>query len=127
MNLPLVRIFRLLPRGEGGLACDESGVVLGAAELVRAGADATGRRRCETVPPRALERVLNAAYGPQPEAAVLRFHRGLRRAAAALEAGDLCLAGIETVLLGLPDLTCSALEKLAEIAGLEKWGTAWQD
>jgi hypothetical protein len=51
----------------------------------------------------------------------------LRRAAKAIEAGDLCLAGIETVLLRLPDLTPSALAKLAEVAELEKGGTAWQD
>jgi hypothetical protein len=55
------------------------------------------------------------------------LHRGLSRAAAALEAGDLCLAGIETVLLGPPDLTRAALDKLAEVAKLEKWGTAWQN
>ncbi len=127
MNLPLIRIFRLLPRGEGGLACDKAGVALGAAELVRVGVDAVGRRRCEVAPPQALGRVLNAAYGPQPEPAVLRLHRGLRRAAAALEAGDLCLAGIETVLLRAPDLSRPALEKLAEVAKLEKWGTAWQN
>jgi hypothetical protein len=48
----------------------------------------------------------------------------LGRAAAAIEVGDLCLAGIETVLLRLPDLTPSALAKLAE---LEKGGTTWQD
>jgi hypothetical protein len=44
----------------------------------------------------------------------------------AIELGDLCLAGIETVLLGLPDPTPSALAKLAEIAGLEKWGAGWE-
>ena len=49
------------------------------------------------------------------------------RAAKAIEAGDLCLAGIETVLLRLPDLTPQALAKLAEVADLEKGGTAWQD
>ena len=127
MNLPFARVFRLLPRGEGGLACDKAGVALGAAELVRFGVDATGRRHSEVAPPAALQRVLAAAYGPQPEPAVLRLHRGLSRAAAALEAGDLCLAGIETVLLRLPDLTRPALEKLAEVAKLEKWGTAWQN
>jgi hypothetical protein len=51
----------------------------------------------------------------------------LRQAAAAIEAGDLCLAGIETVLLALPDLTPSALAKLAEVVALEKGGTAWQN
>lgn len=100
---------------------------MGAAEFVRLDADVTGRRRYKTIPSQAVGRVLNAAYGPPSEAVVLRLHGGLSRAAAALEAGDLCLAGIETVLLGLPDLTASALEKLVEIANLEKWGTAWQD
>ena len=70
---------------------------------------------------------MSAAYGPQPEDVSLRLHRGLRRAASAIEAGDLCLAGIEAVLLGLPDLTPPALAKLAEFAELEKGGTAWQD
>jgi hypothetical protein len=70
---------------------------------------------------------VSAAFGPQPEDVILRLHRGIRRAAAAIEAGDLCLAGIETVLLRLPDLTPSALAKLAEVAELEKGGTAWQD
>ena len=78
MNLPLVMTFRLLPRGEGGLACDKAGVALGAAELVRVGVDAVGRRHCEVAPPAALECVLAAAYGRQPEAAVHRLHRGLR-------------------------------------------------
>lgn len=127
MNLPLVEIFRLHPRGGGGIACDKAGVTLGAGELVRVGVDSLGRLNCEVAPPAALERVLAAAYGRQPEAVVLRLHSGLRRAAAAFEAGDLCLAGIETVLLRLPDLTRSALEKLAEVAKLEKWGTPWQD
>ena len=70
---------------------------------------------------------MSAAYGLQPEDVILRLHRGLSRAAAAIEAGDLCLAGIETVLLRLPDLTPSAVAKLAEVAELEKGGTAWQD
>jgi hypothetical protein len=74
-----------------------------------------------------LERILSAAYGPQSEDFVLRLHRGLQRAALAIQAGDLCLAGIETVLLALPDLTPLALVKLAEVAELEKGGTAWED
>ena len=42
MNLPPIQTFRLTARGGGGLACDEAGVALGAAELVRVGADAAG-------------------------------------------------------------------------------------
>jgi hypothetical protein len=70
---------------------------------------------------------LSAAYGPLPEDVILRLQRGLRRAASAIEAGDLCLAGIETVLLRLPNLAPPALAKLTEVAELEKGGTAWQD
>jgi hypothetical protein len=127
MSFPLAYMYRLAPRGGGGLACDRAGVALGAAALARVGADAAGRRRCEVRPRQALGQILTAAYGPQPEAVILRLHRGLRRAATAIEAGDLCLAGIEAVLLRLPDLTPSALAKLAEVAELEKGGTAWQD
>lgn len=127
MNLPLIQTYRLAPRGRGGLACDKAGVALGAADLVRVGADAAGRPRCEVRPRQGLGRILGAAYGPQPDDVILRLHRGLRRAASAIEAGDLCLAGIETVLLRLADPTPSALAKLAEVAKLEKGGTAWQD
>jgi hypothetical protein len=127
MNFPLARMYRLAPRGGGGLACDKAGVALGLADLARVDADAAGRRRCEVRPRQALGQILSAAYGPQPEAVVLRLHRGLRRAAKAIEAGDLCLAGIEAVLLGLPDPSPQALAKLAEVAELEKGGTAWQD
>jgi len=127
MTLPLIRMYRLAPRGAGGLACDKAGVALGPVDLVRAGASATGRRRCDVRQRQELERILSAAYGPQSEDFVLRLHRGLQRAALAIQAGDLCLAGIETVLLALPDLTPLALVKLAEVAELEKGGTAWED
>jgi hypothetical protein len=126
MNLPWIQTYRLAPRGGGGLACDRAGVALGPVDLMRVGADAAGRPRCEAPPPQAVAEILDAAYGPQPDDVVFRVHRGLRRAGAAIEAGDLCLAGIETVLLRLPDLTSSALAKLDEIAELEKWGTAWR-
>lgn len=95
MNFPLARMYRLAPRGEGGLACDEAGIALGAADLVHVGADTAGRRRCDIRPPEGLRRIVSAAYGPRPEHVILRLHRGLRRAAKAIEAGDFCLAGIE--------------------------------
>jgi hypothetical protein len=38
MNLPLARMYRLAPRGGGGLACDNAGVALGAVDLVRVSA-----------------------------------------------------------------------------------------
>ncbi len=105
---------------------DKAGVALGAADLVRVSAEAEGRRQCEVRSRSGLGRVLSMAYGPQPEQMIVRVHRGLNRAALAFEAGDFCLAGIETVLLGLPDPTPSALAKLAEAAKLEKWATGWE-
>ena len=126
MNSPLVRMYRLVPRGGGGLACDQAGIALGPVDLVRVAPDAV-QRRFEVRSAQGLELILSAAYGPQSEAVILRLHRGLRRAAAAIEAGEHCLAGIEAVLLGLPDLAPPTLAKIAEFARLEKGGTAWQN
>ena len=118
MTVPWTQIYRLVPRGGAGLACDQDGIALGAANLVRTRLGERGRRHCEVQPPQAIRRVLTAAYGPQPDEVVQRLHRGLRRAAARLEAGDLAHAGIETVMLGLPEP--AAMAKLAGIADLEK-------
>jgi hypothetical protein len=102
MNL---QMHRLAPRGGGGLACDSEGVALGPADLVRRDAKVLGGRRYEVRPRPGLGRIVGVAYGPQSEDVILRLHRGLCRAASAMEAGNLCLAGIEIVLLRLPDLT----------------------
>jgi len=127
MNFAVDYMFRLAPRGGAGLACDETGVALGAADLARVHLEAGGRRRCEVRPPGDIGRVLKAAYGPQPDAVVQRLYRGLNRTAKWLEAGDLCHAGVEAVMLGFPDLTPTAMAKLAELADLEKRGQAWED
>jgi hypothetical protein len=82
---------------------------------VRAGPD------FEVAPPAALAWMLSLAYGPQPESLILSLHRGLGRVARALKADELALAGIEAVLLALPDPGPDGLAKLA------KWGTAWQN
>jgi hypothetical protein len=122
MNIPLARWSRLVARGGAGLACDKHGVALGAVVLARARMDTGSARRFEVRPAREVRQVLTAAYGPQPDSIVLRFQRGLGRAAASIEAGDLCRAGIEAVLLGLPDLRPDAMAKLNEIADLERVG-----
>jgi hypothetical protein len=126
MSLPQQQWYRLVPRGEAGLVCDKDGVALGGVALAAAHTDARRMRRCEVRPADELGHVLSAAYGPQPDAIVLRFHRGLSRAAASIETGDLCRAGIEAVLLGFPDLTPRAMAKLDEFADLEKGG-AWEN
>lgn len=127
MTLPMIQTYRLTPRGGGGLACEKAGVALGPTALVRALADAAGRWRCGVRSPQGLGLILSAPYGPQPEQVVLRFYRGFRRAACAIEAGDLCLAGVEAVLLGFPDVTPSGLAKLADVAEFEKGGAAWEN
>jgi hypothetical protein len=124
MNNPSGRVFGLAGRGSAGLACDENGVTLGVVDLVRvrASMNAMGRRYCDVRPAREIRQVLQTAYGPQPDAVVLHLHQGLRRTAAWIEAGDLGRAGVEAVLLRLPDLTVAAMVRLAEFVQLEKRG-----
>jgi len=127
MNIPLRHAYRLTERGGAGLSCDENGLALGGVDLARVRQDADGAGRCEVRAPAEIGQILRAAYGPQDDALVASIHRGLRRAAMRIEAGDLGGAGIEAVMLGLPDLTLDSMAKLAGIADLEKAGnTAWQ-
>jgi hypothetical protein len=128
MNSALRRTFQLLARGGTGLACDEEGIALGGTDLVRVRQEATDVVRCEVRPPAELGELLQAAYGPQSDASVLRLHRGLLRAAARIEAGDLAGAGIEAVMLRLPGLSPEATAKLAGIAKLAKGANeAWRN
>ncbi len=128
MTFSLGRTHRLVARGEAGIACDEDGIALGAVHLVRASRTAGNTRRCEVRLPNEIDRILRTAYGPQPAGVASRIHRGLCRAAAWIEAGDLGRAGVETVGLGLPDLGPASMAKLAEVADLEKGdATAWQN
>ena len=127
MEVALQRSYRLTTRGGPGLSCDDGGLALGGVDLARLRRNAEGAARCEVRPPAEVGQILQAAYGPQSDASVLRLHRGLRRAAAWIEAGDLGRAGVEAVMLGLPDLAAEAMAKLAVIADLAKDGdTAWQ-
>ena len=122
-----LRPYRLTERGHAGLACDENGLALGGLELARVRQVATGVARCDVRSPGEVGQIMRTAYGPLADAEILRLHRGLCRAAAWIEAGDLALAGIEAVTLGLPDLTPGAMAKLAEIADLEKGvNAAWE-
>jgi len=125
MHISLRCSYRLVTRGEAGLACDGDGLALGAADLTRVRLDADGARRCEARSTDEIGQILMMAYGPQPDGVVLRLHKGLTRAAA-IEAGDLGRAGIEAVKLGFPDLTREAMTKLAEIDDVEKRNTGWE-
>jgi hypothetical protein len=126
MNIPL-RAYRLSERGGPGLACDENGLALGGVNLARVGRDANGAARGEVRSPGEVGKILRLAYGTLADVEVRRVHRGLCRAAAWIEAGDLGLAGIEAVMPGLPDLAPDAMAKLAVVADLEKGAnTAWE-
>jgi hypothetical protein len=125
MNIPL-RQYRLTARGGAGLACDENGLALGEVDLVRVRQDANGVAHCEVRSSGEVGQILRAAYGPLTDAVVSRLHRGLRRAAAYIEAGDLGRAGIEAVMLGLPDLAPGAMTKLAETDLEKASNTAWE-
>ena len=127
MNIAAGRSYRLVVRGEAGLACDGDGVALGAMDLVSTRLDARGARRCDVCSQGEIGEVLRIAYGPQSDEVVLRLHRGLLRAAAWIEAGELGRASVEAVMLGVPDLTPAAMAKLAVVAGLTKGGAAWEN
>jgi hypothetical protein len=123
MDVTIGTRYQLLPRGAPGLACDDDGVALGAVPLVRT-TSADGLGRSDVLPLAALAEILGLAYGPQPPEVTERCHRGLKRAAARLDAGDIVLACIEAVLIGFPTLTAEAMAKLARHADLEK---SWED
>lgn len=123
----LDRSYRLVWRGGSGLACDDDGVALGAVGLVHAHEGARGGRRCTVRSPSEIGQILATAYGPQADLVVQRLYRGLRRAAAWIEAGDPGRAAVEAVMLSLPDLTPTAMAKLATLADLEKGGDAWRN
>ena len=127
MNLPL-RPYRLAARGAAGLACDEKGLALGGVDLARVYRTPEGTGRCVVRSIAELGRIIRAAYGRQTDAEVRRLHRGLGRAAAWIEVGDLGHAGVEAVMLRLPELTGGAMAKLAAMAELEKGASAaWQN
>lgn len=123
MVLEQVRSYRLGPRGGPSVACDGEGVSLGGVALVSVAFDAHGHRRCDVRTPDQVTRVLNLAYGPQSGAVAERLQRGLRRIATLLEKADLAVAGIEAVMLRLPDLNAEGHSKLATLANLEKGGS----
>ena len=127
MHLTTARSIRLVARGGSGLACDNDGVALGAVSLVEVSPVVAQTGRWRVRPIEELGEILLQAYGVESGELVQRCHRALTRVAAQFEAGDLALAALEAVLIGLPDLTSQALAKLAGIADAEKAGTAWQD
>jgi hypothetical protein len=127
MSFPAELRYRLVRRGEVGLVCDGNGVSLGGMLLVDVRRNAEGAAACAVRSLREIDRVLTLAFGAVSDAAMTRLHRGLCRVARWIEAGDFCLASIETVMLGIPDLTVDGVAKLAAVARFEKFGTGWEN
>jgi hypothetical protein len=69
---------------------------------------------------------LETAYGPQSRGSVESCHAGLKRVAAALCKDDVALAGIEALMLRLPEISPISLSRLEDLEDLRKAGTAWQ-
>jgi hypothetical protein len=127
MLLERTRPFRLVERGGPGPSCDAEGIGLGAITLVSLEPSDGAGFRYSVRPIDELGDILDTAYGRQEEHVIQCCHRGLKRAASALQKGDLALAGIEAVMLRLPELGADAMTKLAVLADLEKGGDSWQN
>lgn len=122
-----IRTYRLVRKGEPGLTCDAEGVALGGVPLVSASAHADGGSRWQVRRRDEIGDILELGYGRQEQGVVDRCHRGLRRVAAQLEAGDLALAAMEALMLRLPDLDPEGMAKLAAAGALRKDGDAWMN
>lgn len=123
---PFVRCYGLVQRGGPGLACDDDGLTLGPTILAKTVRDVAGRRNCRLRPREDVAQALWLAYGPVSDPVVERWCRGLAKVADLLAAGQDAYARIYAVLLGFPEIAPEGMAKLAQAAGLAKYGTAWE-
>ena len=119
MTIAFARPYRLVPRGEAGLACDDDGVALGPLRLVEAVTDADGCRVYRPRPAEEIAEALRLAYGAAPDE-IERSRRGLAEIARLLTAGERAQAGIRAVQLAFPEIAPDAMAKLAQAASLQK-------
>ncbi|MGH7063812.1 MAG: glucosaminidase domain-containing protein [Stellaceae bacterium] len=124
MTIAFARFYRLVARGEPGLACDEGGVALGPLSLVESISEVSGRRAYRMRPVAEVAQALGLAYGAGPDD-IERCQRGLAKVAELLTAGELAQAGIRAVLLALPEIGASGMAKLTQAADLQKYNPNW--
>jgi hypothetical protein len=113
-----MRLFRL---SDGGVQCGEDGLFVGSVAMLVRSPRAGGGEFWEVRPSDELDRDLGAAYGLPIDVASKRD--GLAGVARALDRGEMPLAGIAAVLLGLPDppslakdaLTCGSSELATQL------------
>lgn len=126
MRDPFICSYGLVARGGPGLACDEDGLALGPVTLAKIGRDAAGQRSWWLHPDHEIAEAFRLAYGPTPDRLVERWCRGLGKVAELLARGEAAHARIYAVLLGFPEIAPEGMAKLAQAAGLAKYGTAWE-
>jgi len=124
MTTSFTRAYRLVPRGEAGLACDEDGVALGPMLLVEAVNDASGRRRYHIRPAEEVAEAFRLAYGFSPDE-IERCRRGFDKIVQLLTDGEDAQARIHAVLLAAPEITPEGMTKLAHAAALRKANPDW--
>lgn len=122
MTSPFGRLHRLARRGGAGLVCDEAGLALGCAPLAVIEEGAGAGRRYRAKPTDEISRALRLAYSAQPDELIERYSVGLQRVVALLEAGETGRAGVQAVLLGLPEISPEGMAKLAAAEELHKVG-----
>jgi hypothetical protein len=109
------------------LTCDSEGAALGGIPVAWCSEGDDGASRWQTRSSDEIREILERAYGPQRGGVVERFHRGLRRVATHLEAGDVALAAMEALMLRLPSIGPDGMAKLAALNDLTKGGDAWEN
>jgi hypothetical protein len=73
-----------------------------------------------------ISRALRLAYASQPDQIIELYRSGLERVVKLLEAGEDGRAGVQAVLLGLPEISPEDMAKLAAAEDLQKGGSSWQ-
>ena len=115
-------VYRLVPRGRAGLACDTDGVTLGQVPLVDA-ADINGRRGARTT----RWRRRSASPTASPPRRSIAAAAVLPKWRSSLTAGEIAQAGIRAVLLALPEISRAGMARLANAADLQKYNPHWAD
>lgn len=127
MTIAFARAYRLVPRGEAGLACDDDGVALGPVVLIET--EKTGTFGPRSYPLRRgaeIEEALRLAYGFGPHE-IERSLRGLVEIVRLLNAGERAQASIRAVQLACPEIAPDGMAKLAQAASLQKFNPNWAD
>jgi hypothetical protein len=125
MNSAIPPTYRLVRRGDPGLACDEDGVALGPVPLVEAEPDSQAKQSFRVRPEKEIARALDLAYGASTEAETARRYRGVVRVGELLAAGEGARARMHAVLLRFPDIGMEGMKKRSAEKELKKFNPDW--